>query len=68
LRVAIVRLDEGVGTDLDVVNAQRDYTNALIAKANAIVQFNIAQVKLLRAVGLISVENILTSKPIFKVR
>ena len=65
LRVAIVRLDEGVGTDLDVVNAQRDYTNALINKANAIVQFNEAQVKLLRALGQINIDNLIASKPIF---
>ncbi|MBX9690405.1 MAG: TolC family protein [Candidatus Obscuribacterales bacterium] len=66
LKVAIIRLDEGVGTDLDVVNAQRDYTNALINKAQAIIQFNIAQVKLLRAMGRISVDNLITNKPIFR--
>lgn len=63
LKVAVVRLDEGVGTDLDVVNAQRDYTQALINKAQAIVQFNVAQVKLLRAMGRISVDNIVAAKP-----
>ncbi len=68
LKVAIIRLDEGVGTDLDVVNAQRDYTNGLINKANAIVQFNEAQVKLMRALGLISVDTLTASQPgIFRV-
>jgi len=62
LRVAANRLNEGVGTDLDVVTAQRDYTNALIAKANAIVQFNRAQVQLLRAMGRISVDTLTSGK------
>lgn len=65
LRVAIIRLDEGVGTGIDVVTAQQNYTQALIAKANAIIQFNEAQVKLLRAMGIISVDNLLVNKPIF---
>jgi outer membrane factor, OMF family len=65
LKVAIIRFDEGVGTALDIVNAQRDYTQALINKANAIIQFNEAQVKLLRALGQISLDNLLANKPIF---
>ncbi len=64
LRVAISRLEEGVGTDLDVVNAQRDYTNALIAKANAIVQFNESQAFLLRAMGRISVDTLTSGRTI----
>ena len=65
LKVAIIRLDEGVGTDLDVVNAQRDYTNALINKATAIVRFNSAQAEMLRSLGQISVDNLIANKPIF---
>jgi outer membrane protein TolC len=65
LKVAIIRLDEGVGTALDVVNAQREYTQALIGKANAIIQFNEAQVKLLKAIGRISVDNLITARPVF---
>ncbi len=66
LKVAIIRLDEGVGTDLDVVNAQRDYTNSLISKANAIIQFNEAQTQLLRAMGRISVDTLTSIKPILR--
>lgn len=63
LRVATIRLDEGVGTDLDAVNAQRDYTSALIDKANAIVDFNLAQVSILRSVGKISLDSLTRAIP-----
>lgn len=66
LKVAVVRLHEAVGTDLDVVNAQRDYTNSLIDKANAIVQYNEAQIKLLRALGVISVDTVTAGKPLLQ--
>jgi len=66
LRVATVRLDEAVGTDLDVVQAQHHYTEALISKANAIVKFNQAQAQLLRSMGRISVTTLTTDKPIFR--
>jgi OMF family outer membrane factor len=62
LKVAVIRLQEGVGTDLDVVNAQRDFTGALIAKANSIVQFNEAQAQLLRALGKISVDGLTSAR------
>jgi OMF family outer membrane factor len=62
LKVAVIRLDEGVGTDLEVVNSQRSYTNALIEKAKAIVQFNEAQADLLRAMGKISVDTLTSPK------
>lgn len=64
LRVATIRLDEGVGTDLDVVTAQRDYTSALIDKANAIVKFNSAQINLLRATGNISLDAVTRGIPV----
>ncbi|PWU00193.1 MAG: hypothetical protein C5B53_04360 [Candidatus Melainabacteria bacterium] len=62
LNVAVTRLEEGVGTDLDVVNAQRNYTEALISKANAIVKFNQSQISLLRAMGRISVDTVTSPK------
>jgi outer membrane protein TolC len=62
LKVAVVRLEEGVGIDLDVVNAQRNYTDALINKANAIVKFNQSQISLLRATGRISVDTVTSPK------
>ncbi len=53
LRLARVRLANGVGTNIDVINGQRDFTNALVNKADAIITFNIAQAQLLRDIGLI---------------
>jgi outer membrane protein TolC len=54
LRIAKKRMEAGIGLNLDVLNAQRDRTQASINKAQAIVDFNIAQVQLLHDVGLIS--------------
>jgi len=62
LTVAVIRLEEGVGTDLDVVHAQQSYTEALISKANAIVKFNESQISLLRAIGRISVDTVTATK------
>jgi outer membrane protein TolC len=63
LRVAVARLEEGVGIDLDVINAQRNYTDALINKANAIIKFNESQIRLLRAMGRISVDSATAPSP-----
>ena len=52
LRLARVRLANGVGTNIDVINAQRDFITALVQKANAIIQFNIAQAQLLHDIGV----------------
>lgn len=57
LRLAEVRFKEGVGTYIDVLTAQRNYTAALINKANAIIKFNLAQVDLLHAIGRITVNS-----------
>ena len=54
LRIAKKRMEAGIGLNLDVLNAQRDRTQASINKAQAIVDFNIAQVQLLHDTGLIS--------------
>lgn len=60
LRIAQKRMQAGLGLNIDVLNAQRDLTQAAINKVRAIVDFNVAQVQLLHDVGLISV-NTLTS-------
>jgi outer membrane protein TolC len=62
LRLARVRLANGVGTNIDVINAQRDFTTALINKADAIIQFNIAQAQLLHDVGVITVDNLTSGR------
>jgi outer membrane factor, OMF family len=62
LRLATVRLQNGVGTNLDVINAQRDFTTALINKADAIIQFNIAQCQLVHDIGVVSVDNLTSGR------
>jgi outer membrane protein TolC len=64
LRVAKNRIENGVGTQLDVLNAQRDYTQALIDKAKAICEYNTAQIKLLRAIGRITVNTVIANNPL----
>jgi len=62
LRLARVRLANGVGTNIDVINAQRDFTQALTDKANAIVGFNIQQVQLLHDIGVISYDTLTSGR------
>jgi outer membrane protein TolC len=59
IRLARIRLQNGVGTNIDLIDTQRNYVNALVGKVRAVVQYNQAQVDLLKAIGLISVESIL---------
>jgi len=64
LRLAEIRYQTGVGTHLDVLTAQRDYTQAQITKAQAITDFNVAQVQLIRELGLISLDHLASDKPV----
>lgn len=63
LRLAELRFKEGIGTYLDVINAQHGYTDALIDKANAIIDFNQSQAKLLRAMGCLTVDSATAAVP-----
>lgn len=67
LRLARLRLDTGLGTNLDVLTAQRDLTQAFIDQAQAVINFNQTQVDLAHDIGLISVDTLtsglLISKP-----
>jgi outer membrane protein TolC len=58
LRIARVRLAGGVGTNLDVIAAQKDYITNLTAQAQAIVASNVAQAQLLHDIGMISAETL----------
>lgn len=58
LRLARVRLANGVGTNIDVLQAQQVWTQSLINRADAILTFNQAQVQLLRDIGVISVDTL----------
>lgn len=63
LRLARLRLTNGVGTNLELIQAQRDYITALITQAQAIINHNIAQAQLLRDTGLISVDTLANGVP-----
>ena len=58
LRIARKRMDSGVGLNIDVLNAQRDLTQASINKARAILDFNVAQAQLIRDIGQIDVNRL----------
>jgi outer membrane protein TolC len=62
LRLSRVRLANGVGTNIDVINSQRDFTTALVNKAQAIIQFNVAQAQLLHDIGLITVDTLTSGR------
>jgi outer membrane protein TolC len=64
LRLAELRFTEGVGTYLDVINAQKAYTDSLIDKANAIIEFDQAQTKLLHAIGCANVDTLTAATPL----
>jgi len=59
LRLANLRLHTGVGTNLELIQAQRDYVNALTTQAQAIVGSNQAQAQLLHDIGVISVNSLI---------
>ena len=56
LRSARKRYELGLGTQLDVLTAQRDLTQAQINQATATIRYNISQVELVRAIGMVSVQ------------
>jgi OMF family outer membrane factor len=58
-RLAKIRMQEGVGTNLEVIQAERDYVNSLTTQAQAIVGSNLAQAQLLHDTGIISVDTLL---------
>ncbi len=58
MRLALLRLQTGVGTNLELIQAQRDFIAALTSQAQAIAASNLAQAQLLHDTGLISVETL----------
>lgn len=64
LRLAQLRFQHGVGLYLDVIKAQQDYTSAQIENAQALVDYDISQVQFLRDLGVISIANITSSRPL----
>ena len=66
LRLAELRKSSGLGINLDIITAQRDYTQALVDKAQAIIQFNIAQAQLVHDMGLVSVDALTSGRLLSK--
>ena len=62
--MADIRMRDGIGTYLDVINAQKNYTAALISKANALIQFDIDEATLLHAIGRMTVSTTTGTLPI----
>jgi outer membrane protein TolC len=59
LHLANLRLAAGTGTNIDSIQAQRDYINALVTQAQAIIGSNMAQAQLLHDIGTISIPGLL---------
>jgi outer membrane protein len=66
LRLAELRKSSGLGINLDIITAQRDYTQALVDKAQAIINFDIAQAQLVHDTGLISVDALTSNRLLSK--
>jgi outer membrane protein TolC len=64
LRLAKIRFENGLGTNLDIITAQRDRTTAYLDRALAIANYNIAEVQMLHDIGTISVSSLTAGKPI----
>ncbi len=60
LRDADRRHKYGVGVNLDVLQAQRDYISALTRQIEALISYRKAQARLLRDIGTISVDTLTT--------
>jgi len=58
LRQANLRLRAGMGTNLELIQAQRDYVSGLTAQAQAIITSNQAQAQLLHDMGVITIDNL----------
>ncbi|MBU6451707.1 MAG: TolC family protein [Cyanobacteria bacterium REEB67] len=66
LRLAELRKSSGLGLNLDIITAQRDYTQAQVDKAQAIINFDIAQAQLVHDMGLISIEAVTSGRLLSK--
>jgi outer membrane protein len=66
LRLAELRKSSGLGINLDIITAQRDYTQALVDKAQAIINFDIAQAQLVHDTGLISIDALTSNRLLSK--
>ncbi len=60
LRLAKVRLENGIGINTELLNAQKQYTGALASKVEAIIAYNNSHAELLHSLGLISIEKLVS--------
>jgi len=67
-RVADERVRYGVGTNLELLSAQRDYFDALARQAETMINYRKSQARLLRDTGVISVAALSTDRRPFKIR
>lgn len=58
IRMADLRLRHQLGTNLELIQAQKDYVEALSKRIEAFVNYKQSQAKLLHAIGLVSIENL----------
>ncbi len=59
LRLAKIRLENGVGINTELLNAQKQYSGALASNVDAVVNYNNAQADLLHSLGIISIDSLL---------
>jgi OMF family outer membrane factor len=59
LRLAEIRLKAGVGTNTDLVDAQVTFTQARVKWVNAVIEYNLSEVRLLKDMGVINIEHLM---------
>ena len=59
LELAKARLENGVGINTELLNAQKQYKDSLASEVNATIQYNNAQAELLHKLGIINIEKLL---------
>ena len=59
LELAKARLENGVGINTELLNAQKQYKDSLASEVNATIQYNNAQAELLHKLGIINIERLL---------
>ncbi len=64
LEFAKLRMQNGVGRNIDVLQAQLDRTTALLSKSQAIINFNNAQAQLLHDIGMINIQTLTAKIPL----
>ncbi|MBI3591130.1 MAG: efflux RND transporter permease subunit [Candidatus Melainabacteria bacterium] len=59
LELAKARMENGVGINTELLNAQKQYKDSLASEVNATIEYNNAQAEFLHKLGLISIERLL---------